>query len=145
MDENVEKQLGEMLDSVNSINDDFINDYFSTDELSYNLPDKDEEIEDNVDSDIVDDYEENQEQIEDLENEELKDTEELGRENQDDDLVENIEDDIETKESHNDESIDEEIVASEDIDNEIEFPDPEKPFTKWLESNGITNIQMPNN
>lgn len=48
MEEKAEKQLNEMLDSVNSINDEFINDYFNDEEFNVDdesdLMNKDEEI-----------------------------------------------------------------------------------------------------
>ena len=48
MEEKAEKQLNEMLDSVNSINDEFINDYFNDEEFTVDdesdLMNKDEEI-----------------------------------------------------------------------------------------------------
>ena len=51
MDDKVQKELGEMLDSVNSINDDFINDYFSTEEVNLQVDEESSEDEESYEED----------------------------------------------------------------------------------------------
>ena len=122
MDENVEKELSEMLDSVDSINDDFINDYFSKDELSYELPDKNEteDSEENDEKNIINLEEKSIE----FKNESLDEMEDLkiNPENQIFEIEEEVDNNIgDNKIDENlDENIEKEIISSDDINNEIE-------------------------
>lgn len=128
-----EKELGEMLDSVNSINDEFINEFFSNEEVDYS---NDAEPTDDVSEEDVETVKVEEQETND---EAYFDTEELDKNENDETLEENKEEQEETsiaeqfnmftsmpkEESLDDFNIDgDDIVSSEDIDKQIEEDAP---------------------
>ena len=140
-----EKELGEMLDSVNSINDEFVNEFFSNEEVDYS---NDAEPTDDVSEEDVETVKGEEQETND---EAYFDTEELDKNENDETLEENKEEQEETEEVSNEEEQEEtsiaeqfnmftsmpkeeslddfnidgdDIVSSEDIDKQIEEDAP---------------------